>query len=70
MLTVDEYSRSNRENLPLPIQMQLSKKLNAFCQFFIAFLKPKLNFEHFERKESSLSISKIIDSKRRGYLDA
>ena len=70
MLTVDEYSRSNRENLPLPIQMQLSKKLNAFCQFFIAFLKSKLNFEHFERKESSLSISKIIDSKRRGYLDA
>ena len=70
MLTADEYSRSNRENLPLPIQMQLSKKLNAFCQFFIAFLKSKLNFEHFERKESSLSISKIIDSKRRGYLDA
>ena len=53
MLTVDEYSRSNRENLPLPIQMQLSKKPNAFCQFFIAFLKSKLNFEHFERKESS-----------------
>ena len=71
MLTVDyEYSRSNRENLPLPIQMQLSKKPNVFCQFFIAFLKSKLNFEHFERKESSLSISKIIDSKRRGYLNA
>ena len=65
MLTVDEYSRSNRENLPLPIQMQLSKKLKAFCQIFSAFLKSTLNFEHFERKKSCSSISKIIDSERR-----
>ena len=67
-LTADyEYSRHNRDNLPLPIQMQLSQKPNTFCCFFIAFLESKLNFEHFEEKNEphSLSISEIIDSERR-----
>ena len=32
-----EYSRSNRENLPSPIQMQLSKKPKTFCCVFLAF---------------------------------
>ena len=40
-----EYSRSNRENLPLPIQMKLSEKPKNFCQFFIAFLESALNFQ-------------------------
>ena len=42
-----EYSRSNTDNLPLPVQMQLSEKLETF---FIAFLESALNFEHFEKK--------------------
>ena len=46
-----EYSRSNRENFPLPIQMQLSEKPKTFCQFFIAFLESSLNFEHFEKEK-------------------
>ena len=46
-----EYSRSNTENLPLPIQMQLSEKAQKFSWFFIAFLKSTLNFEHFEEKK-------------------
>ena len=50
----DEYSRSNRKNLLPPIQRQLSKKLNTFSQFFIAFLECKLNLEHFEKKKMSL----------------
>ena len=51
MLTADyKYSRSNRENLPLPIQMQLSKKPKTFRRVFIAFLESTLNFEHFEKK--------------------
>ena len=61
----DEYCRHNRENLPLPIQMQLSKEPKTFCHFLIAFLKSKLNFEHFEKKKIEphcLSISEIIDS--------
>ena len=32
----EEYSHPNRENLPLPIQMLLSKKLKTFCCDFIA----------------------------------
>ena len=38
----------------------------------MAFLKSKLDFEHFEKKNEphSLSISEVIDSKRRAYLDA
>ena len=52
----DEYSRSNWENLPLPIQMQISEKPKRCC-IFIAFLKTTLNFENFEKNEPpSLSI--------------
>ena len=66
-----EYSCSNWENLPLPIQMHLSEKPKTFCQFFIAFLKFTLNFEHFEKnKPHSSSISEVTDSKRRAYLSA
>ena len=45
-----EYSCSNRENLQLPIQMQLSEKPKTFCQFFIAFLESTINIEHFEKR--------------------
>ena len=44
-----ECSRSNSENLPLPIQMQkkLIEKLKTFSQIFIAFLELALNFKGF-----------------------
>ena len=42
-----EYCRSNRENLLLPVQMQLSEKPKFYREFFIAFLESTLNFEHF-----------------------
>ena len=65
-----EYSRSNRENLPLPIQRQLSEKLKRCFQFFIAFLEFTLNLKHFEKKEPhSSSISEFIDIQRRAYLN-
>ena len=58
-----EYSRTNRENLAVPIQMQLYEKRKTFCQFFIAYLESTLNFEHFEKSEPhSLSISELVDS--------
>ena len=41
--TVDEYCYSNRENLQLPIERQLSEKLKAFSECFIAFLECTLN---------------------------
>ena len=34
----------------LAIQVQLSKKLKLFYQFFIAFLKSTPNFAHVEKK--------------------
>ena len=52
MLTAfDEYSRHNGEKLPLPIQMQLFKKLKSFKVTFFVFLKITLNFEHIEKKQ-------------------
>ena len=42
-----KYSLLNRDNLTQSIQMQLSRKQKTFSQFFSAFLKSSLNFEHF-----------------------
>ena len=46
-----------------PIQMQLSKKQKTFSEVFSAFLKSRLNFEHFRKKDDphSLCISEIAD---------
>ena len=46
-----KYSFLNRDNLTQPIQTQLSQKQKAFYQFFLAFSKSALNFEHFEKKD-------------------
>ena len=45
-----KYSLFNRDNLTQPIQMQLSRKQKTFSQFFSAFFKSRLNFEHFLKK--------------------
>ena len=47
-----ECSRIDRENLPLPIQMQLSKKPKNLCGVFFAFLESTLNFQCFEKRMS------------------
>ena len=50
-LAVDEmYVVLNREDITIPIQMQLSQKPNTFPQFLAAFLKFRLNSKYFERK--------------------
>ena len=51
-----------------PIHMQLFQKLKTFCQFFIAFSKSRLNFEHFEKKDDahSLFISEGTACEKRG----
>ena len=64
-LAVDEkYLYLYRDNLTTPIQMQLSGKKIIFTQFFAAFLKFRLSFEHFEQKDDhhSFCISEITDS--------
>ena len=51
-LTDDEkFSLLYGENLMQPIQILLSEKPKIFSQFFSAFLKSTLNFEHFQTKD-------------------
>ena len=61
-----KYSLLNRDNLTQPIQMQLSRKQKTFSEFFCAFLKSTLNFEHSQKKDDSHSwgISKITESEK------
>ena len=47
----DKYSPLNRDNLTQPIRTKLSRKQQAFSQFFLAFSKSTLNFEHFQKKD-------------------
>ena len=51
----DKYSLLNRDNLTQQIQMQLAQKQKTLSQFFSAFLKCSLNFEHFQTKDDSHS---------------
>ena len=46
-----KYSLLYRGNLTKQIQILLSKKPKTFSQFFTAFLKSTLNFEHFQKKD-------------------
>ena len=63
-----KYSLLNRDNLTQSIQMQLSRKQKTFSEFFSAFLKSSLNFEHFQKKDDShgWGISKITESEKQG----
>ena len=59
----DKYSLLNRDNLTQPIQILLYQKRNTFSEYFSAFLKSTLNFEHFEKKDDphSRCIPEIMD---------
>ena len=46
----DKYSLLYGDNLTQPIQILLSEKQKTFFEFFSAFLKSILNFEHFQKK--------------------
>ena len=63
-----KYSLLNRDNLTQSIQMQLSRKQKTFSEFFSAFLKCSLNFEHFLKKDDSdsLGLSKFPESEKQG----
>ena len=51
-MTADhKYSLLNRDNLTQPIPTQLSQKQKAFSEFFPAFSKFTLTFEHFQKKD-------------------
>ena len=70
MTAVDKCSLPNRDNWMTPIHMQLSKKLKVFPQFFLAFWKSRLNFEHFQKKDDahSLFIAEGSACEKRGYI--
>ena len=46
----DKYCLLYRDNLTQTIHILLSQKQQTFSQFFSAFLKSTLNFEHFQKK--------------------
>ena len=60
----EKYPVLNRDNLTIPIQMQLSQKQKTFSQFLVVFLKSRLNLECFEIKDDThrFCVSKITDS--------
>ena len=47
----DKYSLRNRDNLQQPLKMRLSQKQEIFFRLFLAFLKARLNFERFRKKQ-------------------
>ena len=66
----DKYSLLYRDNLTQPIQILLSQKQKTFSEFFSAFSKSTLNFEHFQKKYdphsqciSQLSVSEKDDQR-------
>ena len=54
-----------------PIQILLSQKQKTFCQFYSAFLKSTLNFEHFGKKDDppSRCIPQITVSEKRDSIN-
>ena len=71
MTTDDKYSRLNMINFTQQLEAPLSQRQMIFSGAFLPFLKCALNLEHFEKKDQypSLVISRIVDSKRSGYLN-
>ena len=64
-----KYSLFNRDNLARPIQMRVSRKQKTFSDFFSAFLKSNLNFEHFQQKKDDphcWCISEFTDPEKPG----
>ena len=56
MSVVDKCPVPNRENLMEPIHMQLCEELKIFSEFFPAFSKSVLNFQHFQKKHDAHSL--------------
>ena len=64
LATEEKYPVLNRDNLTIPIQMQLSQKQKTFSEFFAAFLKFRVNFEYFEKTDDPhrFCIFEVTDS--------
>ena len=65
-----EFSRSNRENLPLPIQIKLSKKLSVLSGIFFPILESTFNLQCSEKnKPNRSSVFEVIDFESCAYLN-
>ena len=64
-----EYSRSNRGDLLLPIQIKLSKKPETFCDLFL-HLWYLHQISNVLKKKWSSCISEVIDCERCAFLNA
>ena len=64
--TDDKYSLLHRDNLMQPVQMPISNKQKKVSDFFLAFLKTRSSFEHFQTKDDrhSFYIYEITDCER------
>ena len=64
LATYEKYPVLNRDNLSIPIDMQLSEKQKTFSEFFDAFLRSTLNSKYFEKKvvPHGFCFSEITDS--------
>ena len=67
----DKYPLLYRDNSTQPIQILLSHKKKTFSEFFAAFLKSTLTFEHFRKKDDvhSRCISQITVSEKGGQIN-
>ena len=48
----EKYLVLHRDNLRIPIEMQVSQK-KTFAEFFVSNFKSRLNFKHFFKKDDS-----------------
>ena len=64
LATDEKYPVLNRDNLTIPIEMQLSQEEKRFSPVLAALSKSSLNVEHFEKKDDPhrFCISEITDS--------
>ena len=66
----EKYPVLTRENLTIPIQMQLSQKQKTFSQFLGAFLKSGINFKYYpDRLLSSILYIRNYGLQKRGQIN-
>ena len=67
-----KYSPTNRENLPLQIQIKLSKQPKPFSLYFFLIFGIHIKLQMFRKKNelNRSNISEVIDSERCAYLNA
>ena len=63
LATDEKYLVLDRDNLTIPIQMQLSQKEKSFSPIFASFLGVQLKFKRYEQKDDTLMfcVSEITD---------